>query len=92
MMQATLLLPRQLCLFEVSVVCNISRLLSSSRTHLYIWSLTLRISAPQTALVTAEHFAGVQGLFLAMPITLYLLNQVLYKGVDVKKESAATKS
>jgi hypothetical protein len=35
--------------------------------------------------VTAEHFAGVQGLFLAMPITLYLLNQVLFKTKIEKK-------
>jgi hypothetical protein len=43
-------------------------------------------------LVTAEHFAGVQGLFLAMPITLYLLNQVLFKGKEKedKKASAST--
>lgn len=76
-----------------AIFLSVLRLLGKiSHSHLHISSLSSHVPSIQTALVTAEHFAGVQGLFLAMPITLYLLNQVLYKGVDVKKESAASKS
>ena len=41
----------------------------------------------QAALVTAEHFAGVQGLFLAMPITLYILNKVLFRSNEIKSKA-----
>ena len=32
-----------------------------------------------SALALAEHFIGVQGLFLAIPVTLYLITEVLYE-------------
>jgi predicted PurR-regulated permease PerM len=54
--------------------------------QIYAYRLKLHPLIVLSALVTAEHFAGVQGLFLAMPITLYLLKQVLFPvPTDTKK-------
>jgi hypothetical protein len=34
----------------------------------------------------AEHFAGIPGMFLALPFTLFITNQILFDNNNKKKD------
>lgn len=55
-----------------------------------IYSLKLKIHPifVLIALSIAEHYAGILGLFLALPVTLFLANQVLFPPLASKKPNS----
>jgi hypothetical protein len=37
-----------------------------------------------------EHFAGVQGLFLAIPVTMYVINQIIFDNASTTATTTTT--
>jgi len=58
--------------------------------QIYSAKLKLHPTVVLASLIGAEHFAGIPGLFLAMPITLFTTNHLLFPK-DFKRDSAKGK-
>jgi predicted PurR-regulated permease PerM len=58
--------------------------------QIYSAKLKLHPIVVLASLIGAEHFAGIPGLFLAMPITLFTTNHLLFPK-DIKRDSAKGK-
>jgi predicted PurR-regulated permease PerM len=57
--------------------------------QIYAFTLKMHPLIILSALAVAEHFFGVKGLFLAIPITLYLINEILFDGSRKKRTTTS---
>jgi len=81
--------PLVVALIESGVVKCVQLLIMVAGVHavesyllypqIYALKLKMHPLIVLTALAVAEHFAGIQGLFLAIPLTLYFITEVLFE-------------